>query len=345
MNPIEMRNRSLTEGRGARSRIAMAALTILAVFSLVSSALAVPGTEGGDTGKTRKKVRVVSVTDMPFLGVNMQELDAEILKGLDASVKQGVLVTEVVDGSPAEEAGIEDGDIIVAFDRNDVESPSGLKKLVEESRVGDTVRVKVIRNGEPQVMKVTVGQRPEDETWDLAAPEAFHWIGDGENFLKMNLGRGRLGVKITDLNQGLAPYFGVEEGEGVLVLDVVEGSAAEKMGIEAGDVIVKVQDEKIGSTDELTEAVAELETGEKVDVSVVRSKKDLTLHGEAGENLAEHYMKVLRMEPDKHMNKIEKFDMRGVPDVEMKKMRKEMDQMKKELEKVREELEKVKEAG
>ena len=345
MNPIEMKTRSIAEGRGAPSRVALAAVTILAVLSLVSAALAGPASEGGDSGKARKKVVVVSVTDKPFLGVNMQELDAEILKGLDVSVKKGVLVTEVVDGSPAEEAGIEDGDIIVAFDRNDVESPSGLKKLVEESRVGDTVRVKVIRNGEPQVMKVTVGQRPEEESWDADAPEAFHWIGDGKNFLKMNLGRGRLGVKITDLNEGLAPYFGVNEGKGVLVLDVVEGSAAEKMGIEAGDVIVKVQEEKIGSTDELTEAVAELETGEKIDVSVVRSKKDVTLQGEVGENLADHCMKVLRVAPDKHLSKIEKFDLGGVPDVEMKKMRKEMDEMKRELEKVSEELKKVKESN
>lgn len=344
MNPIEMKNRSIAEGCGAPSSIAVAAVTILAVLSLVSVALAGPGTEGGDSGKVRKKVVVVSVTDKPFLGVNMQELDAEILKGLDASVKKGVLVTEVVDGSPAEEAGIEDGDIIVAFDRNDVESPSGLKKLVEESHVGDTVRVKVIRNGDPQVIKVTVGQRPEEDTW-AEAPEAFHWIGDGKDLFTMNQGRGRLGVKIADLNAGLAPYFGVNEGEGVLVLGVVEGSAAEKMGIEAGDVIVKVQGEKIGSTDELTGAVAGLESGAKIDVSVVRSKKDVTLQGEVGENLADHYIKALRVAPDKHLSKIEKFDLGGVPDVEMKKMRKEMDEMKRELEKVREELEKVKESS
>ena len=229
MNPIEMTNRSIAESCGARPRIAEAAVTILAVLSLASVALAGPGTEGGDSGKARKKVLVVSTTDKPFLGINMQELDAEILKGLDASVKKGVLVTEVIEGSPAEEAGIEDGDIIVAFDRNDVESPSGLKKLVEESHVGDTVRVKIIRDGEPQVMKVTVGQRPEEDTW-AEAPEAFHWIGDGKNFLEMNLGHGRLGVKLADLNEGLAPYFGVNKGEGVLVLEVVEGSAAKRWG-------------------------------------------------------------------------------------------------------------------
>jgi predicted metalloprotease with PDZ domain len=192
---------------------------------------------------------------------------------------------------------------------------------------------------------VTVGDRSDDETWDLAAPEAFHWIGGGNDFVKLHMGRGRLGVKVADLNEGLAPYFGVEAGGGVLVLDVVEESAARKMGIEAGDVIVTVQGEKIGSTEDLTEAVAEFETGEKMDIGVVRTKKELTLHGEAGENLADHYIKAFRFAPDKHLSKAEKFDARGIPDVEMEKIRKEMDDVKRELEKVRQELEKVKESS
>ena len=97
MNPIGMKSRLLTE-RLAPSRIAVGAISFVAVAALAALALAAPGPGGAEKVV---KVKVVTEPGKPFLGINMQELDSDILKGLDPSVKKGVLITNVLDGSPA----------------------------------------------------------------------------------------------------------------------------------------------------------------------------------------------------------------------------------------------------
>jgi serine protease Do len=345
MNPIGMR-RSIATARTAPRGAWFAFVTVAAALLFAAVALAGPA---GAADKIVKKVRVETEPGKPFIGVNMEELGADVLKGLDASVKKGVLITQVVEGSPAEKAGLEDGDIVILFDRKEVGSPDELKELVGETRVGDTVGVKVVRNGEPQSFKVTIGEWPEEESFAVVAPEAFRWIGDGKGIFEMNLGRGRLGVQVAVLNEGLAPYFGVEEGEGVLVLDVVEGSSAAKMGVEAGDVIRRIDGEKVGSVEDLVGAVGELGAGEKFELGLVRAKKEMVLEGEADESPVDVYVKAFGRDKDGKMPGIEKHFMRhdlsDLPAVDMKEMRKEMDELKKELEKVREELEKIKESA
>ena len=348
MNPIEMRNRSIAIARIAQRRVWFAAVTFAAAALFVSFAVAGPAASGGGTDKVVKKVRVVTEAGKPFLGINMEALNADVLKGLDASVKKGVVITQVVEGSPAEEAGLEDGDIVILFDRKEVGSPDELKELVGNASVGDVVAVKVVRSGEPRSFKVTIGEWPDDESVAVIAPEAFHWMDGGKNVFEMNLGRGRLGVQVADLNEGLAPYFGVEKGEGVLVLDVVEESAAAKMGVKAGDVIRRIDGEKVGSVEALVDAVGDLESGKKFELGLVRAKKDMTLEGEAAENPIDVYVKALGRDKDGKAPKIEKFyvkDPSDFPGVDMKQMKKEMDELKKELDKVREELEKIKESA
>jgi C-terminal processing protease CtpA/Prc len=346
-NPIEMNKRLFALGLGVRSSVVTVGLAILGAVSLSATALAAPGTAGSE--KVVKKVEVVPESGRPFLGINMQELDASILKGLDPSVKKGVLVTQVVEGSPADKAGIKSGDIVLSFGRKEVGSPAELKDVVADSRVGDTVGVKLVRDGESRTVKVTIGEWPEEESAEVVSPEAFHWFGDdGKGFLSLGLGRGRLGVQVTDLNEGLAPYFGVEAGGGVLVLDVIEGSAAEKMGVKPGDVITKIDGEKTGSAEELVSAVGGLETGEKFDLDLVRAKKDMTLQGEAPDRPADVYVKALRGKKDELSPKIEKFFVRDLPDAtesEMKALKKQMEEMQKELQKMRQELDKIKDSA
>jgi len=345
VNPIEMTSRVLTRKR-VPLRIAVGAISFVALAALAFAALAAPGAAGAEK---IVKVKVVNESGKPFLGINMQELDAAILKGLDPSVKKGVLVTQVVDGSPADEAGIEDGDIVILFDRNEVGSPSELKALVDAARVGDTVGVRLVRDGEPRAVKVTIGDWPDDESAAVVAPEAFRWLGEGKGLFDLSSGRGRLGVQVAELNEGLAPYFGVEQGRGVLVLDVVDGSTAAKMGIKAGDVIKNVGGEKVGSVEDLVGAVGELETGKKFDLGLVRAKKDMILQGEAEENPVDVYVKALGRGKDGRAPGIEKFymhhDLQDLPHVDVEQMKKDMDQMKIELEKVRQELEKIKDSA
>ncbi len=323
----------------------MLGITVLALVCLAGTAAAGAKSKKGAAGeaqKTFEKVVVVSKAgDRPFLGVTMQELDEGLRKGLDVKVRAGVLVAEVVDGSPAQEAGIESGDIIVEFKGRKVESPSGLRGMVEKSEVGDTAKVKVIRDNKARTITVTLGAHSEGDSWSVVAPDRFEWFGGGKGGLADVFGRGRLGVRVTELNDDLGAYFGVKEGEGVLVLEVTEGSVGEKMGIKAGDVIVKVDGEKVGSTADLKEAVGDVELGEAFDVVLVRSKADVTLRGEMDEEAVKAYTKVL---PRKFDVRVPKFELRGVPEVEMpemKSLKKEMENLKKELEGLKQELKKI----
>jgi serine protease Do len=328
-------------------RAAVLAGPVLLLVWLAGAAVAVPAAE-----KTQKKeYRVVTESrnedpgDMPYLGVTMQELDEHLRKGLDVKVKTGVLVSQVMEGSPAEKGGIEDGDIIVEFNGKRVDSPEGLKELVGGTPTGETVKVKVVRDREPRTLTVTIGERPEDESLSFRAPENFIWLDQGKNWFKGAFGQGRLGVQATDLNGDLAPYFGVKEGGGALVLEVVEGSVAENMGVKSGDVIVKVKDEDIGSVKDLVGAVGKLEGGEKFDVTLLRSKKSMTLQGEAGEGLETSYRKALRAVPEVRVPKMKIEKLHGMSDAEMDKLRGEMNELKKEMEQLKEELENIKESS
>jgi S1-C subfamily serine protease len=290
-------------------RPAVVGISILALACLVGTASA--GTKSkkdaaADAEKSHKKVLVMSDKgERTFLGVTMQGLDDDLRKGLDVTVKQGVLVIDVMEGSPAEEAGIESGDVIVEFKGRKVESPSELRDMV-------------IRDKRTKTFTVTLGSYGDEEEWSFVTPEYLQWFDDGKHAFVGLLGRARLGVSVADVNEGLAPYFGVKQGEGVLVLDVTEGTPGHKMGIKSGDVIVRVNDEKVGSGTELKEAVGRLEEGDEFGVTVVRSKDEITLEGEMDEGPGRFYSKGM---PHKFDIRVPEIDVRGVSGPEMEHLK------------------------
>ncbi|UCH83683.1 MAG: PDZ domain-containing protein, partial [Candidatus Latescibacterota bacterium] len=261
----------------------------------------------------------------------------DLKQGLDIKVKSGVLISEVIEGSPAEAAGIEDGDVVIEFNGEKVDSPSALRDLVAEVEAGETVNVKVFRDNRVKTYEVTIGEWPEEVSWNVIAPEHMVWFDKGKDLFVSSFGRGRLGVHVTELNEDLAPYFDAKEGDGVLVTDVVDESAAEEMGIKAGDVIVKVGTEDIGSKEELIDAVGDVDPGDPIEVTVLRKSKRVTLEGEMPETLASTYVKALRAYPHRmRMPDVYKFS-----DDELEDLKREMEELKKEMEEMRKELKKV----
>ena len=342
-----MKNLAVTRTQSrAVWRAAALAVPLLLIIWLAGAAIAGPAAEKSPPKEHRVVVKVdEGANEGPYLGVTMQELDEHLRQGLDVKVKTGVLVSQVIEGSPAAEGGIEDGDIIVEFDGKRVDSPKGLKTLVGDSRAGEKVKVKVVRDGDPKTLTVTIGEWPEEESFSFDGPEKFIQLGEGKIWFMGGLGQGRLGVQATDLDGDLAPYFGVKEGEGALVLEVMKGSVADGMGVKSGDVITKVKDNDVGSVTDLVGAVGDLEGGEKFDLTLVRSNKTLKLQGEAGENdIEKTYRKVLRLAPDSRESKLKIEKLRGMSDTEIDKLREDMNELKKELKNLKEELEKVKES-
>jgi S1-C subfamily serine protease len=215
----------------------------------------------------------------------------------------GAVVTEVVKDSAAQKAGVKAGDVVTSFDGERVRSARQLERLVEETPAGRTVKLALQRGGAPVTLDVTPeapkmtqvmpgmpgesgnvfgwkrapgaggeSEGPQGMPFKFEMP-AGRFDFDGEPFMAAS--RGRLGVRVQDLSEELAGYFGVKSG--VLVAGVEADAPAAKAGIKAGDVITAVNGQAIGDPNELRREVAKVEDGKTADLAVTRDKKALSL--------------------------------------------------------------------
>jgi predicted metalloprotease with PDZ domain len=237
-----------------------------------------------------------------WLGVYTQALTNELRDGLDYSGK-GVLVNRVVPDSPADRAGIEKGDVIISFNSRTLTDPDNLASMVREMKPGQAASIGIVRDGSRRTVSAKLAARPDvnddempqmgdDERDSERGPEGdsdeetpevrtYRFKGTpgapAFDFLRV-MGRGRLGVRIESLNPDLGAYFDVPDGRGVLVLEVIKGTPAERAGIKAGDVITRVGDRNVSDAEDLTSAL-EKEEGH-VTLTVVRKSGRRTIDAE-----------------------------------------------------------------
>ena len=197
------------------------------------------------------QLREYGVTRRGWLGVRIQTVDEEMAQALGMEKPMGALVAEVTPGSPAEEAGIEVGDVILRFDGQEVKEMRELPRIVAATEVGKTVRVVVFRKGKTQTLKVKVGLLEEEE--EAEEPGAAGAGGAEGGVVALD----ELGLALAPLTEEVRERLGLEaEVAGVLVADVdPRGPAADK-GIEEGDIIVEVGQEPVTTPEEVEEKVA-----------------------------------------------------------------------------------------
>ena len=162
------------------------------------------GLSASATG-TQKKVR------KGYLGVSIERLS--ILEKRELGLSHGILVSDVVKKSPADKAGILEDDILLYFAGKKIRKPADLTERVRETAPKTEVKVTLFRNGKRMDLNVTIGR-------------LRNRYGLGGNTLIWSVGSGYLGVRMHEMNDDLAAYFGIKEDEGVLVLSVVEESPA-----------------------------------------------------------------------------------------------------------------------
>ena len=258
-----------------------------------------------DEDERRERVRVAFSGGGAYLGVEILDVDGERASELGMSRAYGVYIDGVVDGEPAAEAGIEEGDVVLAWNGERVESVAGLRRLVSETPPGRVVDLTVLRDGAEREVSVELAERAgffseaRGLTWvspqveltrvrpspararDLAlqVEERMRDVREraAEGAMERifyQLGRPRLGANTQSLGDQLAEYFGVEGG--VLVTSVYEDTPAAAGGLRAGDVIVGLGDEEIDDPDDLRRALSDLEPG-AVSVRIVRDGAEQTL--------------------------------------------------------------------
>jgi len=237
-------------------------------------------------------VRTLDFARGSRIGVTVQ--DVEDADAKDAKqAKAGVVVETVETGSPADKAGVKEGDAITEFDGERVRSVRQFSRLVQETPSGRAVPVVLSRAGQRVAVNVTPERTSFGDDFSLrmfdmprpptpptppaapAAPRALPAI-PFEGF-RMMVGRGRLGVTLETLDDQLATYFGVKEG--VLVKSVAADSAAQKAGVKAGDVITSVNGRQVYEVSDVTRALDRLEDADEFTLEVVRDRKTQTIKG------------------------------------------------------------------
>jgi serine protease Do len=174
-----------------------------------------------------------------YLGVRMRSLTPEIAAGRDMEITHGVIVEEVVPGTPAERGGVEVGDIIVEFNGEPIEQDRDLQFKVAESEVGSEAEVVVFRDGDHRTLTVVLEEFREDAVL-ASAPTGSgdRSVAEGETWLGITAKS--LDETGDDRVEELREAFDIREDRGVLVVDVEPGSAAERGRLRAGDVIVEI---------------------------------------------------------------------------------------------------------
>jgi serine protease Do len=210
-----------------------------------------------------------------FLGVGVTDIDAERTKALKLKEEHGVEVTSVDEDSPAAKAGVKVGDVVLEYNGQRVEGIEQFLRLVRETPVGRQVKLLISRSGATQTLTATTGSRNvKDFVWSgdftpFRMPEIH--IPDMPHPLVMWQSR-TLGVESESLNSQLGEYFGAKEG--VLVRSVIKGSAAEKAGLKAGDVITKIGGHKVTSPSDISHILRSLSSTKAVPVTIVRDRKE-----------------------------------------------------------------------
>ena len=268
-----------------------------------------------------------------YLGVSTRNLNDEDKKGKSA-VKQGAVVIEVVEGTPAAELGLKEGDIIVELDDQTVDGPESLVELVRSHKPGDEVKVEWLRAGKAMKGSAELAERKS---------ESYAFRFDGESLKELEklgelqelseLGKlGEMGSWSSEKRAflGVTPGDEEDEQDGVVIGSVEEGSAAENMGLKAGDRITAINGEAVADFDALAERIRVMKPGDQVTVTAQRDGQAQEHTGALGEREMRAYFK--------GNDGMHGFQWNGTDERSRDELRREMDQLRREMDELRREL-------
>jgi serine protease Do len=188
-----------------------------------------------------------------FLGVGLQPLTDDLVKAFNLKSDEGVLISEVQPKSPAEKAGIQTGDVVVAIDNKPVKSTRELQLTVGAMAPGAKVQLKVLREGKEQSFTIDLGERPNKNVAanDKPAPNADPDVLDG--------------VTVADIDPEMRKEYNIPEGvKGVVITQIDPDSLSAAAGLQKGDVVLEINREKVTSAKQAVEASEKLKKENKV---------------------------------------------------------------------------------
>ncbi|EPX55521.1 HtrA protease/chaperone protein [Cystobacter fuscus DSM 2262] len=188
-----------------------------------------------------------------WLGIGIQDLDEDLARALQLPVKEGAVVNQVNDNSPAGRAGVKMDDVIVSIDGQKVGSGSSLTRSVALKKPGSTSALDVFREGKRQTIKVQLGTRPDLENLGVRPRQGQE---DEEQSSKA-----RVGLSLSNLDPRIAERAGLDSAKGAMVTEVQPGSPAERAQLEPGMVVVEVNRKPVANAQELAGIIRKAPAG------------------------------------------------------------------------------------
>lgn len=222
-----------------------------------------------------------------YLGVDIADVTTDRVAALKLKEEKGVEITMVDQDAPAGKAGLKEHDVILSMNGSSVESAAQLRRMIHETPAGRVVTFGLSRDGQPMTLKVQLGDKhgeysmvgPKMKDFHVNIPEV-HVMPDIDipsiNMVVVTQSA-RSGLTVENITPQLGEFFGVKNGNGVLVRSVEKGSRADKAGFHAGDIIVKINDQIVHDTSDFTHAVRS-RNANSVNVGVIRDKKEQNLN-------------------------------------------------------------------
>lgn len=191
-----------------------------------------------------------------WLGIMIQDITPELAKSFDLKETKGALVADVLSDSPAQKAGLKQGDIIVGINGKPVDDAHTLSRVVAATSPNTKITLKIIRDGKTKEIDVTIGTMPEEGAETAPAKKESAW-----------------GLTVQNLTPELAKQFGWDTDErGVMISDVEPGSPAQDARLRAGDVIKEVNRQKIQNLRDYKQAIEKVKKSDSLLLLVKRGE-------------------------------------------------------------------------
>lgn len=187
-----------------------------------------------------------------FLGIYMQDINEDLYETMDLESRKGTIVSDIVEGSPAEKSGLESGDVIIAFEGKEITNGAALKNLVSSASPGQKIMLTISREGKVQDIDVVLEERSGAEM-----------IGSSSNDFD------EFGLSVLDLTDELIEQYDIQRPmnsdiQGVVVVNIEEGGIAEESGMLEGDLITRIGRQKISNLKMFKEEISEYEEDKKI---------------------------------------------------------------------------------
>jgi len=187
-----------------------------------------------------------------FLGIYMQDINEDLYETMDLESRKGTIVSDIVEGSPAEKSGLESGDVIVAFEGKEITNGAALKNLVSSASPGQKITLTISREGKVQDINVVLEERS-------GAEMASSSSNDFDEF----------GLSVLDLTDDLIDQYDIQRPmnsdiQGVVVVNIEEGGIAEQSGMLEGDLITRIGRQKISNLTMFKKEISKYKEDKKI---------------------------------------------------------------------------------